>query len=170
MDKQAVPARRPTLSADSADRLATEDGFVLIEIVCVVAIIALLAAIILPHLSGSTSRLKLESFAFETAALLKADRYAAIRRRTSIATQVDVQSRMIRSGSTGALVRLPDDVAFEAVLAGRCADRPASGQIVFFSSGMSCGAVLAMARPNGGFQIRVNWLTGRVEIVPTNQL
>ena len=170
MGKQAAPARQPTSSADSADGFAAEDGFVLIEIVCVVAIIALLAAIMLPYLSRSTSRVKLEAFAFETAALLKADRYAAIRRRTSIATHIDVAERMVRSGATGSAVRIPDDVAFDAVLATRCADRPAAEQIVFFASGMSCGGVLSLARPGGGYRIRVNWLTGRIEIVPITPL
>ena len=170
MDRQAARARQPTSPVGSANRLMAEDGFVLLELVCVVAIIALLIAIILPYMSRSTSRIKLEAYAFETAALLKADRYAAIRRRTSIATQVDVQSRMVRSGATGQFVRIPDDVAFDAALAARCANRPSDAQIVFFASGMSCGGVLAMTRPGSGYQIRVNWLTGRIEIVPTNQL
>ena len=170
MGKQAAPARPPTSSAASARRFAAQDGFVLIEVVCVLAIIALLTAIILPYVPHSTSRLKLEAYAFETAALLKADRYAAIKRRTSIATQIDTQNRLIRSGATGAQVRIPDDVAFDAVLAARCANRASAEQIVFFASGLSCGGVLAIARPGGGFQIRVNWLTGRIEIVPTQQL
>ncbi len=170
MAKQAEPVRLPTSPVGSAERFAAEDGFVLIEVVCVVAIIALLTAIILPYVSRSTSRLKLEAYAFETAALLKADRYAAIRRKTSIATQIDVQGRVVRSGATGHQVRIPDDVAFDAALAARCADQPAEEQIVFFASGMSCGGVLAMTRPGGGYQIRVNWLTGSVEIVPTSPL
>jgi general secretion pathway protein H len=136
----------------------------------VVGIITLLTAIILPYVSRSTSRVKLEAYAVETAALLKADRYAAIRRGTSIATQIDVQSRLVQSGATGHQVRIPDDVAFDAVFAARCGNQPAEAQIVFFASGMSCGGVVAMARPGSGFHIRVNWLTGSIEIVPTNQL
>lgn len=157
-------------SVHSAKRGSGEDGFVFLEIVCVVAIIALLVAIILPHLSVSTSRTKLEAYAFKTAALLKADRYAAIRRRTSIATQVDIQARLIRSGATGSQIQIPSDVAFEAIFGASCANRSSEGQIVFFASGMSCGGVLAMARPGSRFNIRINWLTGNIEIVPVQQL
>jgi general secretion pathway protein H len=139
-------------------------------VVCVVGIIALLFAIILPHMPRSTTRVKLEGYAVETAALLKADRYAAIRRQTSIATQIDVQARLVRSGATGRQVRIPDDVAFNAILGTRCANRPSDGRIVFFASGISCGGVLAMARPGSSFTIRVNWLTGSVEIVPSHRL
>ena len=42
--------------------------------------------------------------------------------------------------------------------------------IVFFASGMSCGGVIALTRLGAGYQIRVNWLTGGVEIVPLNVL
>jgi general secretion pathway protein H len=42
--------------------------------------------------------------------------------------------------------------------------------IVFFASGMSCGGVIALTRLGVGYQIRVNWLTGGVEIVPLNVL
>ena len=31
---------------------------------------------------------------------------------------------------------------------------------------MSCGGVIALARPGMGYEVRVNWLTGGVEIVP----
>jgi general secretion pathway protein H len=31
---------------------------------------------------------------------------------------------------------------------------------------MSCGGVIALTRLGVGYQIRVNWLTGGVEVVP----
>jgi general secretion pathway protein H len=154
------------LSAGNADDFAAEHGFVLLEIVCVVAIIALLAAIILPIVPRTTSHSRLEAYAFEAASLLKADRDAAVRRRMQVRTQVDARARLIGSGATGRQLRLPDDVGVDAMLASRCSDRPAGFAIVFFASGMSCGGVIAMSRPGVGYQVRVNWLTGGVEVVP----
>jgi general secretion pathway protein H len=37
--------------------------------------------------------------------------------------------------------------------------------ISFFASGMSCGGTIALTRLDAGYEIRVNWLTGRIEIV-----
>jgi len=145
-------------------------GFALIEILCVLAIIGLLAAIILPAIPRATSRAKLESYAVATAALLKADRNAALRRQIQVTTQVDAVSRSVRSGATGQIIRLPNDVTLNAMLASRCADRNAGRSIDFFPSGMSCGGVLALARPGMGYEIRVNWLTGGVDIVPQKLL
>jgi len=85
-------------------------------------------------------------------------------------TQIDAETRSIRSGVTGSVIRLPSDVSFEAMLASRCADRNAGRSIDFFPSGMSCGGVIALARPGMGFEIRVNWLTGGVDIVPQKLL
>ena len=95
-------------------RRVGERGFALIEILCVLAIIGLLAAIILPAIPRATSRAKLESFAVETAALLKADRSAALRRQIQVTTQIDAEARSIRSGVTGRVIRLPNDVTVEA--------------------------------------------------------
>jgi general secretion pathway protein H len=146
-----------------------EEGFALIEILCVLAIIGLLAAIILPGFPRSTTRARLESLAVETAAILKADRSAALRRYTQVATIVDAPERAIRSGATGRILRLPNDVIVDTALATRCADRQTGRSIDFFPSGMSCGGTIALARPGMGYEIRVNWLTGGVEIVTQKQ-
>jgi general secretion pathway protein H len=154
------------LSAGRARPFGDTSGFALIEILCVLAIIGLLAAIILPAIPRTTNRARLESYAVETAALLKADRNTALRRQVAVATEVDADTRAIRSGVTGRILRLPGDVTVQAMLASRCGSRPAGRSIDFFPSGMSCGGVIALARPGFGYEVRVNWLTGVVEIVP----
>jgi general secretion pathway protein H len=145
-----------------------EDGFTLLEMVCVIAIIAMLAAVLLPNISRGTSRPRLEAYAVETASLLKADRTAAIRRRVQIATQIDAATRSLRSGSTGRTLRVPDDVAFSALLPDRCHERPAFSTVSFFATGMSCGGTITLSRLGTGYEIRVNWLTGGIEIVPSS--
>jgi len=141
----------------------------LLEVVCVVAIVAILAAIVVPALPRGTSRARLESFAIEAAAMLKADRDAAIRNRVQVATEIDAPLRLVRSGATGRVIRMPADVRFDALLAARCNNRPAGPTIRFFASGMSCGGTLALTRLGVGYQVRVNWLTGGVEVVPFEQ-
>jgi general secretion pathway protein H len=141
----------------------------LLEVVCVVALVAILAAIVVPALPRGTSRARLESFAIEAAAMLKADRDAAIRNRVQVATEIDAPLRLVRSGATGRVIRMPADVRFDAILAARCNNRPAGPTIRFFASGMSCGGTLALTRLGIGYQVRVNWLTGGVEVVPLEQ-
>jgi general secretion pathway protein H len=148
-------------------RTGPEAGFTLLEMVCALAIVGLMAAVLLPAIPRQTSRTRLEAYAIETAALLKADRNAAIRRRLDVTTQVDAPSRSLRSGASGQTVRVPEDVRFETLLPRNCDNRPVVASISFFASGMSCGGVIVLARLDAGYEIRVNWLTGRIEVVPS---
>ncbi len=146
----------------------SERGFTLLEMVCVMALIALMAAVLLPLFPRHTTRSRLQGYVLQTAALLKEDRDAAIRRGAGVATLVDTGSRVIRSGASAEIIRIPDDVRFETVLPRTCNQRQAFSTISFFASGMSCGGAVALARENVGYEIRVNWLTGRIEIVSRN--
>ncbi len=149
---------------------AHQRGFTLLEMVCVIALIAMLAAVLLPYVPHHTSRSRLQAFALEAATLLKADRNAAIRRQAEVSTLVDAPSRAIRSGATALVLRIPDDVRFDALLPQTCRQRAAVSTISFFADGMSCGGTIALARLDTAYEIRVNWLTGRIEIVPRSTL
>ena len=140
-------------------------GFTLIEVICVLAIIALLASLVLPAIPRATSRARLEAYALEVASLLTADRTAAIRRRAEVTTALDASARVIRSGASTRHIQLPRDVAFDALLAQTCNGRGAGATIAFFPSGMSCGGTIQLRRGNIGYQVRVNWLTGGTEVV-----
>jgi general secretion pathway protein H len=91
----------------------------------VLAVVAMLAAILLPRVSRETSRPRLEGYAIEAAAILKADRTAAMKAGRQIATNIDANLRSIRSGATGKVLHVADDVVVTALLPERCNDRPA---------------------------------------------
>jgi general secretion pathway protein H len=141
-------------------------GFTLLEMVCVLAIIALMAAVLLPLIPHKTTPSRLQAYALETATLLKADRSAAISRNASVATLVDAQDRVIHSGASRATVRIPDDVRLDALLPQTCQRRAALSTIRFLANGTSCGGTIALTRFGVGYEIRVNWFTGMIEIVP----
>jgi general secretion pathway protein H len=148
----------------------SERGFTLLEMVGVLALIAIMAAVLLPLIPHHTSRSRLQAYALQTAALLKADRNTALRRGVDVATLVDATGRSIRSGATADVVQIPDDVRFEALLPQTCNRRQALSTISFFASGMSCGGAIALTRLDASYEIRVNWLTGRIEIVSQNSV
>ena len=149
---------------------ARQHGFTLLEMVCVIALMAIVAAVLLPIVPRHTSRSRLQAYALQTATLLMADRNAAIRRRADVTTLVDAPSRAIRSGVTAQTIRIPDDVRFDALLPQICRQRAALSTISFLADGMSCGGTIALARLDMAYEIRANWLTGRIEIVPRSTL
>jgi general secretion pathway protein H len=127
--------------------------------------VGLLAAILLPRFPMATSRPRLQAYAVAVAALLKADRNAALWRGGAVAAVIDAPGRTVRSGSSARVVRIPDDVVVEALLPQRCNGRLALSAISFFAAGTSCGGTISLTRFGSGYQVRVNWLTGGVDIV-----
>lgn len=149
-----------------ADELESgEAGVTLLEIVCVLAVIAFVGLIALPALPRGTSGPRLEGYALEVASLLKQDRIAAMRLGRRVAVAIDGRSGTIRSGASARSVALPPDVKLGAVLAATCAGRAdAAATIDFFPTGMSCGGTVSLAAIGRAIQVRVNWLTGDVDI------
>lgn len=145
--------------------MAREAGFTLIEAVAVIAIVSMLAALALPAIPHATSRSRLEAYALRVAALLKADRVAALRRRTRVDTVLSKFSRSVTSGAGAGVLRLPPDVAFDALVAENCDGRSNGEAIAFLPNGMSCGGTVVLARPGVAFHVRVNWFTGGVDVV-----
>jgi general secretion pathway protein H len=143
---------------------ADQHGFTLLEMVCVIALIALIAAVLLPLVPRQTSRARLQAYALQAATLLKSDRNAAIRRGVDVATLVDPHARAIRSGASRETLQIPADVRFDALLPQSCHQRAALSIISFFPDGMSCGGAISLSRFDMAYEIRVNWLTGRIEM------
>jgi general secretion pathway protein H len=160
--------QRRILPASPDNGARAEQGFTLLEVVCVLAILAILAGLVFPLLPHTTSRARLESYAVATAALLKSDRNAALRRQIEIETEINAEKRLVRSGATGRSLLIPDDVSFEALLSARCNRTLAGSGVTFFPSGMSCGGVVALSRSANSYEIRINWLTGGIEVVSLN--
>jgi general secretion pathway protein H len=161
---------RPRISPIGRVERKSDEGFTLIELLCVMALIAILTATAMPALPRGTSQPRLESLAVATAGLLKADRNAALRDQVQIATAIDAPARTIRAGATKRTVRIPSDVDVDAITAILCHQSENRGpSIQFLPSGMSCGGVIELTRGGRGFEIRVNWLTGGINIVPVNK-
>lgn len=140
-------------------------GVTLLETVCILAIMAMLAGAVLPAIPTSTTKWRLQGYAMQIASILSADRNAAIRERHSVFTAIELPSKLVRSGASMRVVKLPADVALSASLAERCGDLDPSSAIIFLGSGMSCGGSVALKHEGEEYEVRVNWLTGGIDIV-----
>jgi general secretion pathway protein H len=139
----------------------------LIEVVAVLVVMALLAGLVLPMVRQGAATADIDVSAMRIASLLKADRYAAIRSGQPVVTLLSAADRTVRSGAGHGVVQAPGGTAFDALLADRCAGFDVRRGVVFLPSGMSCGGAIALGRAGRYVEIRINWLTGGVEIVST---
>jgi len=142
-----------------------QHGFTLLEMVCVLAIVGMLVAVLLPLVPRQTSKARLQAYALQAASILKADRAVSVRSGVRVDTQIDAPGRSIRSGAGSDTIRVPDDVDFEALLPRSCNQRQVFSTISFFPDGLSCGGAIVLSRADLRLEVRINWLTGRVDIV-----
>jgi general secretion pathway protein H len=143
----------------------TQAGIILLDVVLTLAIFGLIALLVLPTLPRGTTPSRQGAYAAQIAAVMKNDRMAAARQRREIATRVDVANRVVSSGSNGTTVTLPSDVRLEVIASQLCADQAGRFAIRFAPDGRSCGAIVHVAKGELDWRIRVNWLTGLIDIV-----
>ena len=150
-----------SVTSEAPNQLARRDhcgGFSLMETVLALALIGLLAALVLPWVLPDQSSTSLRIRAFEIAALLRADRNAALRSGRPVATTIDLAKRRVFSGATGAALVLPD--AFDLKLA---STEPSGFH--FFPDGRASGGELTIGRRDAALGVRVNRLTAAISIV-----
>ncbi len=160
MAMKAAPAPRPISRMWSADR---KSGFTLIEVMAVMAIIALVASLVVAMTPG-TGRGKLKALTLEIAALLRRERLGAIMTGRDRQVSLDGERRAL-VGDGGNAIAVPPDVVVNVL----GANELWSGRVAvvrFHPDGASSGAVLKLSREGAEYEIRVNWYTGGVAIVP----
>jgi general secretion pathway protein H len=136
-------------------------GFSLIEVVAVMAIIALVASLVISATPG-TGRAGLKAVTLRIATLFRRERMRAILDRDVGRVSLDGERRLL-VGDGGGTVAIPKDVTVNVL----GADAVSSGQLAivrFEPDGESSGAVLRLSREQAGYEIRVNWFTGGVAV------
>lgn len=141
----------------------------LLDIVLALAITGLLAYVVWPLIPRNTTSARQAGYAQEIAALLKTDRTAAEREVREVATLVDVPRKQIISGAGAGRIQLPRDVVLDVLASDVCRSGNGRFEIMFAPDGRACGAVLRIAKDGRDWKVRVNWLTGYVDILAPGQ-
>lgn len=122
-----------------------------------------------PLFSAAFPGIELKAAARRTMATLRLARETAIRTGTDTALVVDVEERRLELPGFRT-VSLPHRLRIGLNAASREQIDEQRGAIRFFPDGSSTGGVITLARGDtqgdSGFQVGVNWLTGRVRMAP----
>jgi general secretion pathway protein H len=141
-----------------------ERGFTLIELVIVLGIAALVLAIALPMLSGTSARAQFKAAAHEIAAALRETRSRAIASGRSTALIVEVREGLYRVDTSAVPHSLPKGVRLVLVTTTQERRSDSTGAIRFFPDGSSTGGSVRLIEDGKRYDVLVDWLTGRVSL------
>lgn len=133
-------------------------GFTLVEMLVVLAIMALVAAIAAPGLVSNYRTKNLETMAGEITMRLRLSRTSAIATARPKQVVVDLGTRIIRFGERD-IVALPDDVKM-TVVTGQETVANRQTVLTFLPDGSASGMDISLQQKGRTARIAVNWLTG----------
>jgi general secretion pathway protein H len=144
-------------------------GFLLLDMALALTILLLLFAIIWPTFGGGTMSLQESATALDIATLLRGDRTTATRTGLSTATRIDLDRRTLVSAS-GRTVAVPADLALEVTTGAGCVTSLRRFVIAFSPDGTSCGAIIVLRKRAVAYVVRVNWLSGMIDVGPASRM
>lgn len=126
------------------------------------ALAAGLMALVPPMVGAVFPGVELKAAARRTVAALRLAREEAIRSGRDAAFTLDLEAGTLEVDGGYRAIRLPArlDLRLEIAESERQDDR--RGAIRFFPDGSSTGGIVVLARGESGYQVGVNWLTGRI--------
>jgi general secretion pathway protein H len=164
-NRQSLRAKKTGALYSLASRLrprSRSPGFTLLELLVVLAIATLLLTVTPPLLTAAIPGMELKASARRVAAGLRLAREEAIRTGRDVAFTLDLEARSFKVGGRFRDGRLPTslDLKLEAAETEMLGEH--AGAVRFFPDGSSTGGRVILSRDGAGYQVGVQWLTGRI--------
>jgi general secretion pathway protein H len=154
----ARPRTRPRLHVPAAH------GVTLLELLIVLSIMAIVAAMVVPMLGSGVSSSELKSAARQVAAALRFARSNALATRQETRVLLNIEERSFQIDRDPRAHPLPRQLDIKLFTAQRDIVNEKIGAIRFFPDGGSNGGRVTLAAGERKYDVDVDWLTGRVAI------
>jgi general secretion pathway protein H len=143
-------------------------GFTLFELLAVMVVLGLAIVAVSAVYRAPSDGVQVRAAAQLTASRLRDLRAAALSTGTARSATFDVNGRVIRFSDGRAPLQLSHSIAL--AVTGAESERRAGGLagVRFFPNGSSTGATIVLSLRRQGYEIRINWLTGRVSTAALN--
>lgn len=141
-----------------------DDGFSLIEMIVVLAILALVLAVVAPQQRsmGSGADIKLE--AMRLTAALRAAHARAVSTGVDVSFEADVQHKSWYIAGISPSRSLPPGMGLTMIAARHLGSDRDETRLVFFSDGSATGGSIGLSDGQAVVHILVSWLDGSVSI------
>ncbi len=138
------------------------DGFTLLELLIVLAIIGLMSTVVLVSLPGSKDTLDLKVSARDVMIQVIESRTQAIRTGRDVRFFLNMTNGEFWTENFGNARTLPEGVEVEIYTAKAEQGENNTAAIRFFPDGSSTGGYVRISRGQNNYRIDVNWLTGKI--------
>jgi general secretion pathway protein H len=144
---------------------ARPHGLTLLELLIVIALMAVVAGMVIPMFGGPVSTSELRSSARQLAAGLRLARSEALSERRETFLVIDVAGKRFKVDRDAQAHSLPAKIELKLYTAQNDLVSDSVGSIRFFPDGGSNGGRITVASGSRKFDVDVDWLTGRVAIL-----
>jgi general secretion pathway protein H len=141
-----------------------DEGTTLIEVLVVMAILALVAAVALPSVRLPDRVHSLRSIAADIAGRLRAARAIAISENREVAFAFDAETRAYTVEGTGTPQPLPATIEISITTAREFVRDAQDVKVLFFADGTSSGGAIKLVEARQSVTITIAWLTAAIEI------
>jgi len=156
---------RDTMPCALRTRRGASAGVTLLELLIVMSIMAVIAAMVVPMFGGSVSTGELKGAARKVAAGLRLARSEALATRQETRVTLDLEQRTFRVERDPRVMTLPRQIEIKLFTAQSDLVDEKVGAIRFFPDGGSNGGRVTLAVGERKYDVDVDWLTGRVAIL-----
>jgi general secretion pathway protein H len=143
-----------------------QHGFTLIEMLLVLVVLALVAAMTTARFGASNATENLQGTAQEIASRYRAARSGAVRGGNDQIVLIDLAERVMTGGDRAPL-HIPPAFSILAETSATERPSPSVAAVRFLPNGSSTGGMVRLASVSEAYEIRINWFTGRVSVEAT---
>jgi general secretion pathway protein H len=153
----------PSESRARSSSRSAQAGFSLVEMLVVLVILGVMAAIAGPALRDPSGRRELDRAAADIAALFREARAEALLSGTESFVAADLKSREISASWTERRLALPQQASVAVLTASEELIETGKPSLRFFADGGATGGAVRLRLKESEALISVDWLTGKVE-------
>lgn len=156
--------RMKNYQSQSRSLLRRSRGFTMIELVAVILVIGLVAALAPPLWSSGVTAAEHRAAARQVAQVLRYARTEAVAKRVDVGVDFDLEARTYQLPGARKKSRLPDGIEILLTTTAAETKDEKHASVRFYPDGGSTGGRVTLKYKEREFRVDIDWLTGRVAI------